>query len=151
MQRQRLRDGLGRKLERRPNVNSLVSMNIIPEECAKRRISPRVWEKRKQVIMESLKDGLRAWVEGTGVKVQMKKNEELEREERRTVKMLVRRFARGRGDGQGIEVEKSRAKARWGKEVEMQRRREARCVEPTRAHVSGMKKMWEGIIRAAAA
>ena len=131
-------------------MTSLVSMNIMPEECARRRISPRVWEKRRQVIKESLKDGLRAWVEGTGVKVQMRKNEELEREERRTVKMLVRRFAKGRSDVGGVEAEKLKAKVRWGREVEMQRRWEERCVEPTRAHVSGMKKLWEGIIRAAA-
>lgn len=159
IQKQRLKDGLGRKLERRPSVHSLISMNILPEECA-RRMSPTILAKKRQVMRESLKDGLRAWVEGRGLQAQKRKAEEMEFTERRTVKILAHRFTAKRlavesEDHKGcVELEKRRAQARWGRELEVARRRDDRransnggCPHPTRAHVLGLKRFWESVIR----
>jgi hypothetical protein len=162
IEKQRLKDGLCRKLERRPSVHSLVSMNIMPEECAKRTISPTIFATRRKVIRENLKDGLRAWVEGRGIQAQKRKADELEAAERSTVKALARRFTakmleEQEGSADFLELEKKRAQAKWGREVEMARRREEKrtgtnggCAQPTRAHVLGLKRFWEGVIRAAA-
>lgn len=160
IQKQRLKDGLGRKLERRPSVQSLVSMNILPKECANRRMSPTIFAKRRQVIRESLKDGLRAWVEGRGIQAQKRKADEMEFAERRTVKSLAQRFTAKRlaveleDRRDCVEVEKRRAQARWGRELEVARRKEERradvnggCSHPTRAHVLGLKRFWESVIR----
>ena len=168
VERHRLKDGLGKKLERRPSMSSLVSLNILPEECARRSVSPAIVATRRRVIRESLKDGLRAWVEGRGIQAQKRKADEMEAAERITVKSLVRRFA-ARKVAQDmakqepvhhldpVTLEKRRAQARWGREVEVakmdaERRTAAHgtCEQPTRAKVLGMKKFWEGVIRAAA-
>jgi hypothetical protein len=162
IEKQRLKDCLCRKLERRPSVHSLVSMNIMPEECARRTISPTIFATRRKVIRENLKDGLRAWVEDRGIQAQKRKADELEAAERSTVKALARRFTakmleEQEGSADFVELEKKRAQAKWGREVEMARRREERrtgtnggCAQPTRAHVLGLKRFWEGVIRAAA-
>lgn len=159
----RLKDGLCRKLERRPSMKSLVSLNIIPEECAKRTVSPLIVDARRKVIKENLKDGLRAWVENRGLRAQRKRAIELDETERCTVKVLVRRLTAQR---LAVEVEhkldtasmeKKRAQARWGRALEAQRTKEARkangqnagCAHPTRAHVSGLKRYWEDVIRTA--
>ncbi len=168
VQRSRLKNGLGKKLERRPSMSNLVSMNILPEECARRNVSPAIVVTRRKVIRESLKDGLRAWVEGRGIQAQKRKADELDAAERITVKSLVRRFA-ARKVAQDttqqarahhldpVAMEKRKAQARWGREVELARMNEERravthgtSAQPTRAHVLGMKKFWEGVIRAAA-
>ncbi|KAK5444343.1 hypothetical protein LTS15_010458 [Exophiala xenobiotica] len=162
VQRRRLKDGLGRKLERRPSMNSLISMNIMPEECARRNVSPAIVATRRKVIRESLKDGLRAWVEGRALQAQKRKADEMEAVEKNTVKTLVRRFAAKKlaleraEKINSVSLEKRRAQARWGREVEMARQEEERrvmangaCPQPTRAHVLGLKKFWEGVIRAA--
>jgi len=119
-------------------------------------------------MRESLKDGLRAWVDGRGLQAQKRKADEMEAAEKITVKSLVRRFA-ARRLGQdladqsqhppvdSVMLEKRRARARWGREVEVAKMDEERraamhgsCAQPTRAHVLGLKKFWEGVIRAAA-
>lgn len=161
IQKQRLKDGLGRKLERRPSMHSLVSLNILPEEC-ERRMSPTILAKKRQVMRESLKDGLRAWVEGRGLQAQKRKAEEMEFAERRTVKSLAQRFTAKRlaveseDRGGCVELEKRKAQALWGRELEAARRREERmadanggCAHPTRAHVLGLKRFWESVIRSA--
>ena len=163
IQKQRLRDRLSHKLDRRPSVTSLVSMNIMPEECARRTVSPAIFATRRRVIRESLKDGLRAWVEGRGIAAQKRKADEMESSERSTVKSMARRFTarklaqeqEGRRDS--VALEKQKAHARWGREVEVARRKEesrarqnAGCSHP-RAHVLGLKRFWEGVIRAAGA
>ncbi|KAK6371232.1 hypothetical protein LTS17_008963 [Exophiala oligosperma] len=154
VERRRLMDGLGRKLERRPSMNSLISLNIMPEECARRNVSPAIVATRRKVIRESLKDGLRAWVEGRGLQAQKRKADELEAAEGNTVKTLVRRFAARK---LALERAEKIDTARWGREMEMARQAEEKrelanggCVHPTRAHVLGLKKFWEGVIRAAA-
>ncbi|RMD39632.1 hypothetical protein DV735_g5493, partial [Chaetothyriales sp. CBS 134920] len=132
IQKQKLRDNLGHKLRRRPSVNSLVSKNILPEECAKRTVSPAIFATRKRVIRESVKDGLRAWVQGRGIAAQKRKADEMEATERST----------GR-----VAVEKEKARARWGREVELARKKEeerraspnAGCAQPTRAKVLDVK------------
>ncbi|KIX05776.1 uncharacterized protein Z518_03748 [Rhinocladiella mackenziei CBS 650.93] len=163
VQRRRLMDGLGRKLERRPSMNSLVSLNIMPEECVRRSVSPAIVATRRKVIREGLKDGLRAWVEGRAIQAQKRKADEMEAAEKTTVKSLVRRFAAKRlaqemgEDLNPVSLEKRRAQVKWGREVEIARRDEERraaahgaCAQPTRAHVLGLRKFWEGVIRAAA-
>jgi hypothetical protein len=167
VQRSRLKDGLGKKLEGRPSVNSLVSMNIMPEECARRNVSPAIVATRRKVIRESLKDGLRAWVEGRGIQAQKRKADEMDAAEKSSVKSLVRRFTarklaqealpRYHAGQDQVLLEKRRAQALWGREVEMAKRNEEQrsvmhgtCSQPTRAHVLGLKKFWEGVIRAAA-
>ncbi|KIW16225.1 hypothetical protein PV08_06276 [Exophiala spinifera] len=163
VERRRLMDGLGRKLERRPSMNSLISLNIMPEECARRNVSPAIVATRRKVIREGLKDGLRAWLEGRGLQAQKRKADELEAAEGNTVKTLVRRFAARKLALERAEkidpvsLEKRRAQARWGREAEIAREAEAKremadsgCTHPTRAHVLGLKKFWEGVIRAAA-
>ena len=163
VQRRKLIDGLGRKLERRPSMNSLVSLNILPEECVRRCISPAIVATRRKVIREGLKDGLRAWVEGRAIQAQKRKADEIEATEKITVKSLVRRFAARKlaqemgKTGDSVSSEKGRAQARWGREVELAKRDEERraathgsCAQPTRAHVLGLKKFWEGVITTAA-
>jgi hypothetical protein len=149
-------------------MSSLVSLNILPEECARHNVAPAIVATRRKVIRESLKDGLRAWVEGRGIQAQKRKADEMDGAERITVKSLVRRFA-ARKLAQDkpeqchihlsdpVAVEKRRAQARWGREVEVakmdaERRTAAHgtCAQPTRAHVLGLKRFWEGVIRAAA-
>ncbi|KAK5956840.1 hypothetical protein OHC33_002329 [Knufia fluminis] len=156
----RLRDGLRRKLERRPSVNSLVSMNILPEECVK--VSPALVDARRRVIKESLKDGLRAWVETRGIKAQQRRAVELDESERRTVKALVRRLTARKlaeeldTQANRTSMEKKRAQARWGRALENQRIKDetkaasqGACIHPTRAHVFGLKRFWESVIRTA--
>jgi hypothetical protein len=263
VQRRSLRDRLARKLQRRPSVASLVSLNIIPAECVRACsspspctscasrstfsspvssfptphsqpsashphhhhhhysngdisasivvVSPAIVATRRNVIRETLKDGLRAWVEGRGIQAQKRKADELEATERANVKNLVRRFAarklaadaesdfgerrrdggRGavedggnaNGNGVGVAGRVSERRRRgspqsappprcWGREAEIARNREEErrkrmgdagraadggldycgvCPQPTRAHVLGLKRFWEGVIRAAAA
>ncbi len=161
--RARLKLGLGRKLERRPSLSSLVSLNILPEECATRSISPALVATRRKVIRESLKDGLRAWVEGRAVMAQKRKADEVDATEKVTVKGLVRRYTARRNaaatqDGRfdTVTMEKKAAQARWGREADLARKRESEerrmisgaCSQPTRARVLGLKSFWEGVIRA---
>lgn len=175
-------------------------------------VSPAIVATRRNVIRETLKDGLRAWVEGRGIQAQKRKADELEATERANVKNLVRRFAArnlaadaeldfgerrrdarrgvlvdgGNGDGVDVDVGLGGVRERrrrgspqsappprcWGREAEIARNREEErrkrmgdggraadggldycgvCPQPTRAHVLGLKRFWEGVIRAAAA
>jgi hypothetical protein len=163
--RERLKIGLGRKLERRPSLTSLVSLNILPEECLTRSVSPALVATRRKVIRESLKDGLRAWVEGRAVLAQKQKADEVDAVEKISVKGLVRRYTARRvvADGQderldAVALEKKKAQMRWGREADLARKREREkrrgvngaCSQPTRAKVLGLKRFWEGVIRAAA-
>ncbi|KAK5196683.1 hypothetical protein LTR96_004311 [Exophiala xenobiotica] len=125
----------------------------MPEECARRNVSPAIVATRRKVIRESLKDGLRAWVEGRALQAQKRKADEMEAVEKNTVKTLVRRFAAKK---LALERAEKINSARWGREIEMARHEEERrvmangaCPQPTRAHVLGLKKFWEGVIRAA--
>ncbi|KAK5080836.1 hypothetical protein LTR24_008353 [Lithohypha guttulata] len=129
-------------------------MNILPEKCIK--ISPGLVDARRKVIKESLKDGLRAWVETRGLKAQQRRALELDDTERKTVKALLAEELETQADA--ISMEKKRAQARWGQALEKQRLRDQRrafsqgtCTHPTRAHVSGLKRFWEGVIRATSA
>lgn len=171
--RERVRNALGRKLRRRPSVASLVEWNILPEECARKggnAVAPGLVERRRRVIREVLKDGLRVWVQRQAVLMQRRKEEEGEKE-KVGVKGLVRRFttrsldeAREAECGvKELQTQKRRAQRRWGSEVEIVRRWEERrpgihkgvedgnnggCRQPTRAHVLGLKRFWEGVIKA---
>ncbi|KAJ9651116.1 hypothetical protein H2198_009595 [Neophaeococcomyces mojaviensis] len=158
----KLKDNLCRKLEGRPSMSSLASLNIIPEEYAKKIVSPALVETRRRVIKESLKDGLRAWVEDRGLKAQQRKAVELDEMEKTTVKALVRRITARKlaveleQQADAASVERRRAQARWGRALEAQRLKDERRADgigggahPTRAHVLGLKRFWEGVIRTA--
>ena len=132
----------------------------MPEECGK--IAPGLVDARRRVIKESLKDGLRAWVDTRGLKAQQRKALELDDTERRTVKALVRRLAARKlaeeleTQADAVSMEKRRAQARWGQALERQKLKDQRrefsqgtCTHPTRAHVSGLKRFWETVIRTA--
>ncbi|KIV91992.1 hypothetical protein PV10_06474 [Exophiala mesophila] len=161
VQRRKLMDGLGRKLNRRPSVNSLVSLNIMPEECVRKSVSPAIVATRRKVIREGLKDGLRAWVEGRGIQAQKRKADELDMVERATVKTLVRRFAAQKlavdmeQNLNHISLDRRKSQARWGREAELARINDQKreksgagaCLHPTRANVLGLKKFWESVIR----
>jgi hypothetical protein len=55
-------------------------------------------------------------------------------------------------------LEKKKGLARWGREADLARKKEREerrkgsgaCSQPTRANVLGLKRFWEGVIRAAA-
>ncbi len=162
-----MRNTLGRKLKRRPSATSLVELNILPEECARKggnAVAPGLVERRRRVIKESLKDGLRVWVERRAILVQRRKEEG--EKERLGVKGLVRRFTRKMLEEKGVaeaginglQRQKRKAQARWGREAEVAKRWEEErsemlgggCSQPTRAHVLGLKKFWEGVTKAAA-
>lgn len=116
-------------------------------------------------MKESLKDSLRAWVENQGLKAQQQRLDELNETERVNVKILIRRLTARRvaeeldNKVDSVSREKRRAQARWGRALEVQRLQEERrcktrgpdCLHPTRAHVLGLKRWWEGKIRTATA
>lgn len=161
VQRRRVRDVVGRKLERRPSVKSLVQRHILPEECEwPGAVSPVLVEARRRVMRERLKDGLRRWVEGRAVVAQRERNsdEVVAQAERVSVRVLVRRLqarrerfeiSERRGPGvHCVAAEKKRAQGAWGADAEKERLRARN--QPTRAHVLGLKRFWEGVTRAAA-
>ena len=196
--RSTLKDKLGRKLERRPSVNSLVSLNILPEECSpgdgRGAIAPGLVEARRRVVKERLKDGLRAWVERRArVAAAKRKNDlstegedadtpERDAQGRLNVKILIRKFAhRGQGEGRlfvgpsshnasansessvscACDVHKKLAKRKnWERPlsgplsqsviVEQKGSSWGACAQPTRAHVLGLRRFWEGMARAGA-
>jgi hypothetical protein len=160
VQRRRVRDVVGRKLERRPSVGNLVQRHILPEECGRPgAVSPVLVEARKGVMRERLKDRLRRWVEGRAVVAQRERNsdEVVALAEGVSVRALVRRLQARRervemserGSGSHcVAAEKKRAQRAWGAEAEKERLRARN--QPTRAHVLGLKRFWEGVTRAAA-
>lgn len=142
-------------------------------------VAPGLVERRRRVIRESLKDGLRVWVERWVVLRRRREEEgekvevEVEEEEgaKGGVKWLVRRFTRrmleeeegGKGGvGTGVTRQKRKAQAKLGREDEIAMRWEERkwgaigdehvggcCSQPTQVHVLGLKRFWEGVIKAA--
>lgn len=159
MVKHRLKDDLNKKLERRPSINSLASMNILPEEYVKKIVCPALLETRRRVIKESLKDGLRAWVTSCGLKAQHQKALELDEHEKVTVKALVRRITARKlameleEQASAGSVHKKKTQAKWGRALEVQRLKEESrneelrgCKHPTRARVLNLKKFWEGVV-----
>ena len=145
---------MGRKLEKRPSVGSLVQRCILPEECRPGLVSPVLVEARRRVMRERLKDGLSRWIQGRGVEAQKEMSDEAA--EGVSVRALVRRLQarrerveRREREVDSVAVEKKRAQRAWGAEAEKERERARN--QPTRAHVLGLKRFWEGVIRTAAA
>lgn len=109
-------------------------------------------------MRERLKDGLRRWVEGRAVAAQRERSDEQAAagavegvSVRALVKRLQARRERVEMDEQsldGVALEKKRAQRAWGAAAEKERERARN--QPTRAHVLGLKRFWEGVIRAAA-
>ncbi len=95
-------------------------------------MAPSIISVKRKVERERLKDGLRAWIARRAEVVQKKLAQERERP---NVRSLVQRFARRAGGG------KDGRDGRWGK-VAGEKRKKG---EPTRAHVLGLRRFWEGI------
>ena len=151
--RKRLENELCRKLRRRPSRNSLVSLNIIPEDSMKTNISPVIAEKRRQILRETLKDGLRAWVQNRALTAQRRRASELDEVERSTVKLLVRRLTARKATADlesradRLAMEKKQAQTRWGRALQEQRSRDrcrAGCPQPARANVLALRRVFEG-------
>ena len=106
-------------------------------------VSPALVGPKRGLEKERIKDRLRAWLSG-------RRKEELEKREReqveRSVEGLVRRFA---GRTKGVEkvneqrFKGSKKESRWGREAVAGEKR--KHGEPTRAHVLGLRRFWEGI------
>ena len=137
-------------------MRELVDWNIIPEECAGSRsgkgrmtVSPRLVEARRRIMKEALKNALRNWVERRALLEQKRR----EGEERLGVKALVRRMTvRGMieddvslSGGSGMVSGKRRVGKRWERDG-----RGDGCSQPTRAHVLGLRRFWEGVTKSAA-
>lgn len=165
IRRSRLKNKLGKLLEHRPSVDQIVELNILPAECASRStLSPKLVETRRMVIKEGLKDGLRAWVKSTAIKEQKRKEEQFDVDVNSiSVKAIVRKFSARKtaadleADVDSVSLEKKRAQVRWGKALEIERKKEERkssvlgaSSQPTRAHVLGLRRFWEGVIKTAA-
>lgn len=202
--RSSLKDKLGKKLERRPSVSSLVSLNILPEECSRGGVAPGLVEARRRVLKERLKDGLRAWVEkrariAAGKRTLVDETlavdgdlPDRDAQGRLSVKLLVRKFARwGQANERIIVIgsdEHNRVSsvpyakggirnptigrcacdshARFMKNKKWERPRpmvpssipvnerkgsyHGACVQPTRAHVLGLRRFWESVAKASA-
>ncbi|KAI9706621.1 MAG: hypothetical protein M1836_003630 [Candelina mexicana] len=137
---------LNRSLSQRPSASSLITSNILPEECCRQDsrtgqiiwgggVAPGIIGVKRKIEKEQLKDGLRVWIARRADAVEKRLHSGQERE-KPSVRSLVQRFARRAG---GKERE-----GRWGKGV-LERRKKAN--EPTRAHVLGLKRFWEGVGR----
>ena len=112
-------------------------------------VSPRLVNLKRGLERERVKDGLRGWLVGGRVRMEMEKRgreEEMRKEKERSVKGLVRRFAGKKGEdgarGKGAERE-----SRWGRGAVVGEKRKRG--EPTRAHVYGLRRFWEGVGREA--
>jgi len=137
---------LNRSLSRRPSASSLVSSNILPEECCRHDpetgevvwggVAPSIIEVKRKIEREKLKDGLRSWIAGRA-KVAEKRARGVSQREKPSVRNLVQRFAR-RG------VAKEGTEPNWGPRAVEKR---SRTSEPTRAHVLRLRKFWEGVGR----
>ncbi|KAI9718769.1 MAG: hypothetical protein M1812_003943 [Candelaria pacifica] len=137
---------LNRSLSRRPSASSLISSNILPEECCRQDsrtgqivwgggVAPGIIGMKRKIEKERLKDGLRAWIARRADAVEKRLHSGQERE-KPSVRNLVQRFARRAG---GKERE-----GRWGRGVLEKRKRSS---DPTRTHVLGLKRFWEGVGR----
>ncbi len=97
-------------------------------------MAPSIISVKRKVERERLKDGLRSWIARRAEVVQKKGAQEREKP---SVRNLVQRFARRAG---GVKEGKD---GRWEKAAGEKRKRG----EPTRAHVLGLRRFWEGIGR----
>jgi len=143
---------LNRSLSRRPSATSLVTSNILPEECCRHDpetgeviwgagVAPAIIGVKRQIEREKLKDGLRAWLAGRGVDIVQKKSMLAGTSERDkpSVRTLVQRFAK-RAGGKDFEVKQGILSRR--ESIERKERG-----APPRAHVLGLRRFWEGIGR----
>ena len=100
-------------------------------------LSPQLVGIKRGLERERVKDGLRAWLKGR-VRAELERRMRAgEREQVRSVKGMVRRFASVAGRGA------CREEAVWGKGAGERRARD----EPARARVLGLRRFWEGLGR----
>ncbi|RDL36961.1 Uncharacterized protein BP5553_04394 [Venustampulla echinocandica] len=139
---------LNRQLLKRPSVDELVQLGVLPRECySKGRqggtgvwLAPGLVEVKRRVERERVKDCLRGWVDewrrrGWERRRRELEGREMEAEGRPDVRRLVRRFTRERD---GVAPARN---MRWGRAAVLAERKEA----PTRAKVSGLRRFWERV------
>ncbi|KAK5113252.1 hypothetical protein LTR62_003588 [Meristemomyces frigidus] len=123
---------LSRCLSRRPKLSSLVSANILPQECCRydRRSGEIIWgqgvagslvERKRRVEREYLRDGLRVWLERKADRIRARQVDAAG-----GVGVLVWRFSKKLKVGDA-------------------RRVEGRRDRPRKEKVSGLKRFWEGV------
>ena len=117
-------------------------------------VSPGLVGLKRGLERERVKDGLRGWLVGRRVRMEMeRRSREGEMERERGVKGLVRRFA-GREKISGEEGaggmrggRPGEKESRWGRGAVAGEKRKRG--EPTRAHVYALRRFWEGVGREA--
>ena len=95
-------------------------------------MSPGIVGLKRGLERERVKDGLRGWLKGVCEEVERRVR--AGREGERSVKGLVRRFAVAGGGKESFWGRGSGEKRRMGD-------------SPTRAHVLGLRRFWEGVGR----
>ena len=140
---------LNRNLSRRPSATSLVKSNILPEECCKcdkitgevvwgGRVAPGLVGVKRKIEKEKVKDGLRAWLERKAAKMKAEegKSESAPETEMLSVRKLIQKFTTSRKSSSDGTL--SRWGVRWDSRASN---------EPTRAHVYGLRRFWEGLAK----
>ncbi|KAG9233295.1 hypothetical protein BJ875DRAFT_50578 [Amylocarpus encephaloides] len=130
---------LNRQLGRRPSVETLVEMGVLPSECYGKGgkggfLAPGLVGIKRRVERERVKDVLRGWV-GEGRGKRMIEMESREVETKPDVRRLARRFREKDASNSN-----SRPQQRWGREARKEKRE-----EPTRAKVLGLRRFWEKV------
>ena len=106
-------------------------------------IAPSIVNTKRKVERERIKDGLRAWLDRKADVVAVRGEKNKDDEVVKSVRGLVRRFtARWKADVQDPDAHAKRGNGSYGvgcsgKEKEA----------PTRAHVYGLRRFWEGLAK----
>lgn len=125
---------LNRSLQRRPNISTLLSANILPKECCRidRRSGDIVWgvgvagplvERKRRLERESLKEGLRTRLERKAFEIKER------RRETTGVGILIWRFSRRLRLSGVTERREQHPREEW----------------PNRGKVNGLRRFWEGL------
>lgn len=153
LQKCNMRTQLNKKLNRRPRAQDLVHLNILPQEWIDGKVSPGLIETQRRVIKETLKDGLRSWVENRGLKAQQDWTER-----QASVKSMIRLLT-AKSYAHELELRHDRiamqmkeAQLKYGRPLQhkiLRERRDPQFANPTRAHVYALKTFWEKVHRSA--
>jgi hypothetical protein len=110
-------------------------------------LSPRIADAKRDLEKERIRNRLRRWVEGIGLKELERREHECElHHEKLKVKELVRRFRFlsriKHEDEEAMGARRVASVVRWGRGAEKEVKR--RLSAPPRAKVLGLRKFWEG-------
>ena len=150
LHRCKIRIELSHKLNQRPDLQELVQLNILPGECLNGTISSRLIATRRRVLKETLKDGLRSWIE-RGIKA--RQDQGIEEEQSHHVKSVVRWLTARclalqlemRFDRSAMQIKNSQS--RYGRALQHKITREKQDFRgvsaPARANVLALTRFWE--------